>query len=227
MPLQHSSSDSAFKTNVKTLMGEVGKSPHVKNRDQALAIAYAVKRRGKAFGGATAPWQVRQEAKGMTHTGPIMSAVPGRTDRHNMNLASGSYVVPAQAVSHLGENNTMAGFNVLHSMFGTGGTYNPAPAIARGQGAPSAPRPPKIAHGGALDNGGARGDDTGKPVPVVTAGGEYVIDPHVVHAIGAPIAAKMGGDPVTRGHEALDQWINKIKQDHIKTLKKLPGPAKS
>ena len=31
MPLIHSGSDAAFKTNTKTLMGEVGKSPHVKS----------------------------------------------------------------------------------------------------------------------------------------------------------------------------------------------------
>jgi hypothetical protein len=51
MPLEHSSSPAAFKRNVSTLMGEIGKSPHVQSRDQALAIAYATKRRGRADGG--------------------------------------------------------------------------------------------------------------------------------------------------------------------------------
>ena len=59
MPLNHSSSDAAFKQNVSTLMGEVGKSPHVKSRQQALAIAYATKRRGRAIGGASPPWYVQ------------------------------------------------------------------------------------------------------------------------------------------------------------------------
>ncbi len=45
MPLQRSSSPEAFKQNVRTLMGEVGKSPHVQSRKQALAIAYATQRR--------------------------------------------------------------------------------------------------------------------------------------------------------------------------------------
>lgn len=233
MPLLKSSSDSAFKTNVKTLMGEVGKSPHVKNRDQALAIAYAVKRRGKAngggfaLGGGPAPWQIRSEAKNMMHSGPIMSAVPGRTDRHNMSLAAGSYVVPSQAVSHLGQNNTMAGFKVLNGMFGAGGPYgSSAMKIGHGAGAPKPPRAAAIpgmkgfsARGGGFDNGGARGTGTNDPVEVVTAGGEYVVPPHVVQQIG-------DGD-ISRGHEILDAWINKIKQDHIRTLKKLPGPAKS
>lgn len=47
MPLVRSSSDKAREKNVKTLIGEVGKSPHVKSRKQAIAIAYSVQRRGK------------------------------------------------------------------------------------------------------------------------------------------------------------------------------------
>lgn len=45
MPLKHSASKKAFQSNVKTLMGDVGKSPHVKSKAQALAIAYSEKRR--------------------------------------------------------------------------------------------------------------------------------------------------------------------------------------
>jgi len=44
MPLKSGKSKKAFKMNVETLMGEVGKSPHVQSREQALAIAYAKKR---------------------------------------------------------------------------------------------------------------------------------------------------------------------------------------
>ena len=39
-----------FKENVRTLMGEIGQSPHVQSRQQALAIAYS-KERGHARGG--------------------------------------------------------------------------------------------------------------------------------------------------------------------------------
>lgn len=265
MPLQHSRSDAAFKSNVRTLMGEVGKSPHVKSRDQALAISYAIKRgrdrggpvdapvdaprvstsdrrgfgelldiaqppadgaRGKAagfaLGGAPAPWQVRAEARSMMHTGPIMSVVPGRTDRHNMSVASGSYVVPAQAVSHLGQSNTMAGMKVLNSMFGPGGPYGSgAMAVKHGMGAPKPPapsRPGKAGFAAGGDAGGPVGADDGAPVDVVTAGGEYVIPPTGVAAVGE-------GD-TKHGHNVLDAWVNQILDDHIKTLKKLPGPAK-
>jgi hypothetical protein len=44
MPLVSGSSPGAFKQNVRTLMGEIGKSPHVQSREQALAIAYAKQR---------------------------------------------------------------------------------------------------------------------------------------------------------------------------------------
>lgn len=51
MPLKHSTSKKAFKSNVKTLMKDVGKSPHVQSKAQALAIAYSEKRRaGKKKG---------------------------------------------------------------------------------------------------------------------------------------------------------------------------------
>ncbi len=224
MPLIHSGTESAFKTNVQNLMHEVGKSPHVKSRDQALAIAYATKRRAKgyAFGGAPAPWQVRSEARSMLHSGPILSSVPGRTDRHNMALASGSYVIPSQAVSHLGQNNTLAGMKVLGGMFGAGGPYGSS-AMKIGHG-PGAPKPPRMASTaspfgkGLSDRGGGRGEDHGEPVEVVTAGGEYVIPPHVV--------AQIGGGDIKHGHNVLDAWVNKLKEDHIRTLKRLPGPAK-
>ena len=50
MPLEHSSSDAALKRNIGSLMGEVGKSPHVQSRAQALAIAFETQRRGRAYG---------------------------------------------------------------------------------------------------------------------------------------------------------------------------------
>lgn len=253
MPLTPGTSREAFSRNVGTEM-RAGKP-----QDQALAIAYRMKRQsrahggtvrdppagvatrtpaerrsfqelldiaqpaqdgatgkaaGFALGGAPTPWQVKAEARGMMHSGPIMSVVPGRTDRHNMSVASGSYVVPAQAVSHLGQSNTMAGMKVLNSMFGAGGPYGSGMPVKHGAGPP---RPPKaLAAGG--DIGGARGDDDGAPVDVVTAGGEYVIPPEGVAAVG-------GGD-TKHGHNALDAWINQILSDHIRTLKSLPGPAK-
>ena len=45
MPLIHSATKAARNKNVKRLMGEVGKSPHVQSRAQAVAIAYETQRR--------------------------------------------------------------------------------------------------------------------------------------------------------------------------------------
>lgn len=222
MPLQHSSSPQAFKANVRTLMDERGVSPHVKNAKQALAIAYATKRRAahRAMGGiglSPASWQTRAEARNLMHTGPILSAVPGRTDRHNMAVPSGSYVLPADSVSHLGQSNSLAGLKVANNMFGAGGPYGAgAMRIAHG---PGAPRPPKQM-GIMADRGGARGDNAaGSPVPIIAAGGEFVIRPEIVASIG-------GGD-IKRGHKILDKWVLKLREDHKRTLKKLPPPAKS
>lgn len=294
MPLIRSKSPEAFKRNVSTLMKERGKSPHVKDRAQALAIAYAVKRRGKAaggpvkramggfgpmgspmmpsgalppqpsatptggpmpgfgalsafgaapgaplvqgaarspqavpsptmgampprgyaIGGSPVPWFVRNEARGMMHTGPIMSAVPGRTDRHNINVPAGSYIVPSETVSHLGQNNTTAGMKVLNGMFGASGPYG----VAAGR-MPRAAAPAIRSIKAPADRGGGRGEGIGTPTPIVAAGGEFVIEPHIVAAIGK-------GD-IKRGHAILDRWIMSMRKDHIRTLKKLPGPAKS
>lgn len=79
-------------------------------RDPSVAIALDVARRKKrAEGGPTVH---------KFHSGPIHSSVAGRTDHLPITVASGSYVLPADSVSHLGENNTLAGFKVLRRMFG-------------------------------------------------------------------------------------------------------------
>ena len=51
------------------------------------------------------------------HTGPLHSHVAGRTDHLPSNVPNGSYVLPADVVSGLGESNTMAGFKVAKRMF--------------------------------------------------------------------------------------------------------------
>jgi len=98
------------------LMGDEGVKP--KASGGALQIAYAAKR----------------ERGG--HVGPIVSEVPGRTDRHHMEVPAGAYVIPAEAVSNLGENNTLAGLKALREVcagspeqirkfFGATGRFDP------------------------------------------------------------------------------------------------------
>lgn len=227
MPLQHGSSEAVFKTNVR----EMYNAGHPLK--QALAAAYRQKREGRADGGPmgfglTKPpghgSMLRNEARSMLHSGPISSAVPGRTDRHNVKVGSGAYVMPADAVSHLGQNNTKAGHAILGAMFGSGGPYGTkGMAVKHGAGPP---KPPGLGHIGAaaktpklVSAGGGRGDDIGHPVDVVVAGGEFTIPPEAVAAVG-------GGD-VKKGHKILDQWVLSIRKKHIKTLRGLPPPAKA
>lgn len=47
MPLVKSASKKAFKMNVQQLLSDVGKSPHVQSKAQALAIAYSEQKRAK------------------------------------------------------------------------------------------------------------------------------------------------------------------------------------
>lgn len=207
MPLIQSSGEPAFKSNLKAELA-AGKP-----RDQALAIAYSVKRRAKraAGGPAPMPWFARSEAKSMMHAGPVNSAVPGRTDKHNISVKAGSYVLPADHVSSLGQGNTQAGFAAVGHMFGPGGPYGVKPGnIKRGVGAPRPPRVGKFAEGGASEGDGE--------VPIIVAGGEFVLTPDEV--------AQVGGGDIDRGHEILDAWVKSNRKQHISTLKSLPGPAK-
>ena len=127
------------------------------------------------------------------HTGPIHSPVAGRTDHLPMHVPAGSYVIPADVVSGYGEGNTMAGFKRLNMTFGHKG------------GAPK----------GKAEGGAAM---AGEPVPIVAAGGEYVIHPDVIVQIG-------GGD-MDRGHKELDSFVKQSRAKTVKTLQKLPGPKR-
>ena len=55
-------------------------------------------------------------------------------------------------------------------------------------------------------------------VPIVAAGGEYVVHPDHVRNVG-------GGD-LDMGHKVLDEFVKRMRKELIGTLKKLPGPKK-
>jgi hypothetical protein len=190
-----------------------------KNRAQAVAIAMSVARKnGRATGGASPPWFVKNEARGMLHTGPIKSPVAGRTDHIPLNVPNGSYVVPSDVVSHIGQGNTSAGHARLTQMFHGGhlpaasGVRGGRPASSMGMSkSPAGGLPPVFKAGGVTD-----GDDEG--VPIMAAGGEHVLSPEEV--------AHVGGGDIDHGHRILDAWMKKVRQDNIKTLRNLPGPAR-
>jgi hypothetical protein len=126
------------------------------------------------------------------HTGPIHSPVAGRTDHLPMHVPAGSYVIPADVVSGFGEGNTMAGFKALNRTFGRHGGK------------------PHFAAGGAAEDG--------ETVPIVAAGGEYVIHPHAIKIIG--------GGNMKAGHAELDKFVVLGRNKIVKTMKNLPPPKK-
>jgi hypothetical protein len=102
-----------------------------------------------------------------------------------MHVPSGSYVIPADIISAMGEGNTMAGFKHVRRMF-------------------------EFAAKGAAPMDGQ--------VPIVAAGGEYVLSPdEVAHA---------GGGDMNAGHRVLDDFVKRYRAQTIKTLSNLPGPKR-
>lgn len=214
--------------------------PVVRDPKQALAIALHVaglNRPKRADGGASPPWYVKNEARSMLHTGAIQSAIPGRTDHIPMKVPNHSYVLPSQHVSHLGENNTAAGFSRLDQMFKSGPFGSTLPTIHHGRGVPGAPGARAVTFqapkkGQFADGGAPEGDDDG--VPIMAAGGEYVVHPDHVAKLGMEALREQYGDKAhitpheawAAGHEILDGWVQRTKQHHAKTIKGLPGPAK-
>lgn len=142
------------------------------------------------------------------HVGPIHSAVAGRTDHLPMTVGSGSYVLPSDVVSSHGEGNTIAGFKVMRRTFG-GNPYGGGSSPYGGSGGPYGSPAPHKSGGDAKGAGG---------VPIVAAGGEYVLSPEQVMAVG-------DGD-LERGHRVLDAFVKRSRAKLVTTLRKLPGPAK-
>ena len=149
-------------------------------------------------------------AKIKLHVGPIHSKVSGRTDHLPVHVPSGSFVLPADVVSGLGESNTAAGFEHIRRMF-AGLPYKGKGSIpySGGDGPYGSQLP--MATGGAANN-------VGSPVPCVLAGGEFVLSPEQVTAAG-------DGD-IDAGHRALDEFVLRCRAKTIKTLKGLPPPRK-
>lgn len=205
MPLQRGSSQATISSNIREMIA----SGHP--RDQAVAAALSTARKTRASGGKV-------------HTGAIHSAVAGRTDHLPMHVPSGAYVIPADIISAMGEGNSLAGFKVAKSIFGTpfysakkagaGAPYGQSGAPYGVEGdqpyteseLPYDMQAPHKARGGEAT------------VPIVAAGGEYVIHPDDV--------TRLGKGSLDDGHKILDEFVKQFREKTIKTLEKLPGPKR-
>jgi len=118
MPLQPGKSQEVISSNIS----EMVRAGHP--QDQAVAAALSKSREKRAEGGDV----------NKIHVGPIHSNVAGRTDHLPINVPSGSYVIPADIISAMGEGNTMAGFQISNKVFGRQvlGDEEPVEIVAAG-----------------------------------------------------------------------------------------------
>lgn len=168
----------------KTISKNISELVHSgRPQKQAIAIALDTARRARAHGGDVTNKKVFH--------GPVKTPIPGRTDRLPIHVHSGSYVIPADIVSGLGEGNTLAGYEAIKRMFshhlqakyGLRGSYH---------------EPREV-------------------VPVIVAGGEYILSPEEVEIAG-------DGD-LDKGHAVLDAFVKSQRKKLRQKLAKLPGPA--
>lgn len=185
-----------------------------------------------------------------TAGGVIQSEIPGRTDHIPTSVAADSYVIPADVVSGLGEGNTQGGSRIIQEWMSTG--PHGIPLQRSGGARDTIPRPPAAPQFGGTSRttyspGFARGGDVisrpreplktaeigDKPgqVPVIVAGGEYIVDPRTIaYHPGLGHLDPNDKNPahyrraVNFGHKILDAWVLHERAKTIKTLKSLPGP---
>ena len=182
-------------------------------------------------------------------SGPLVAPSGGRTDILPINVAAGSYVIPADVVSGMpgAQGSSLAGHNALNKLFAStplgmdAGPYGvqiqKGPSIQ-----PSIPgmlraerhlyrSPPdqeplysKGGIAGITDSQGGRTDGKddnwkGKPPVPIMAAGGEQVIP-------PEMVEKLGAGSLSRGHRILDKFCMWVRKQNIKDLGKLPPPAK-
>ena len=188
MPLKHGSSQAVRSSNIK----ELRHAGFPEKQSIAIAYSQAKKHPKRAEGGIAAFSDDNPfDDHSKKSSGFINSSTAGRTDRLPVSVENDSYIVPADIVSGLGQGNSLAGARILDELLG----QHEVPSKAVG------------------------GNVHGKgKVPIIVAGGEYVVHPEAVKRLGR-------GD-LKAGHRALDRMVANVRSHTIKKLKKLPKPHK-
>lgn len=215
MPLKPGSSKETISKNIsefhtgKTYAHTAAKFGKAKADKQAIAVALSTARKYAKGGDTMSNLALKGSSIKLSHEGMLNSSIPGRTDKLPMKVKAGSYVLPADIPSALGQGNTMSGGEILKKMFNSA-PYGLPPMKGRGR--------PRIPARGFQEGGDVETENEDEHVPIIAAGGEFIISPEVVRDIGH-------GD-MKKGHDVLDRFVLKVRKHHIATLKKLPAPKK-
>jgi hypothetical protein len=201
--------------------------------DAALRIA---RRDDGGFTPPIIPGFERQEDRAISSSrspyGFTVGSGPGRLDKNDVTLGSGSFVLPADVVAGLGDGNSLAGAHVWNTILGSM-PYGVSPPKSAGHRGP--PPPPHDAYLAQSITG------TGQPhlaeggeaegVPIKSADGEILVSPEDVMRVGRHYAPERErNNPqamMRRAHRILDGFVKHVRGRTIRHLKKLPGPVGS
>lgn len=230
MPLERGKSRATISGNIEEMIA----SGHP--RDQAIAAALTTARRARADGGKVHSGAIKSPVAGRTDHLPmhvpsgayvipadIISAMGEGNTLAGFKVAKsifgqgfyGSKGLPGEASPYAQRAATPYGT-------GKGQPYVEAPEPYDAD-APEAVPQRKIAFSSPLPqastaaSGRAAGGEA-DAVPIVAAGGEYVIHPTDVQ--------KVGKGSLDDGHRILDEFVKQMRAKTIKTLEALPGPKR-
>ena len=141
-------------------------------------------------------------------SGFIPGQAGGRADTRPKTVERGSYILPSDIVSAVGDGNSIAGAAKLGKMFNTGPFGAKTPKI---KGRPL--KTTKIIRQRFQDGGMMEGDTA----DIMASDGEVILDP-------ATLIAKFGD--LDLAHDALDQFVVQMRKQNVKKLSKLPGPKR-